>query len=594
MAAVSISQVQSPNVLKNQLAATTAGNGAALVNFKLDVTGATVRTLLSLAGDSVNALQFMSESDKTDILDETLNNDVTTKLQAALDSGYKHIIIPNGAYKVTSKLTVPADVFLHGYNTTIDSSTAHFEVIEFTSGGGMRGINLNGAGDTSLTVGSIGIKCYGTNNNPSAPTYVTGPIIDGCKIENFGEYGVKFEYVKTAIVSNCIIDEIGYAGIGGVSCEDIIVDGNIISDITQGSSTDGYGIFIDRKNGVSETENPRSYRCVITNNIVKNVDTGGNGQGIDTHAGIDFVIDGNVVQGCDSGIRLAASKIGATTEELGCVRCVVSNNVVQRSLTGGGENIAIGVSGAIDGSTVNEYAIDNVVSGNTLVGYGNAGTASTGAVKIQATKNTIISGNVIRASSVNCLYLNLENKNLNVHGNTLIDPWDDTATAPSCIRVGGNNNTGIIKNNLFVYEDSSLGTYVAVNALRTDSSLTGLDLDISECGFIGIDASHLNNALSTTTGINTLGMFKESGTFAISVSNSAAEFSQAVSFNKRFPYTPDVQLTLRHTFSVGGDNPIIGIGNGTLSQTGFTVYAKTADNGNWGGSGTINGYWMAM
>lgn len=520
------------------------------------------------------------------------SGDDTTKIQAALDSGITDIQgVASTSHALSSTLTVPANVNLFMDGVTFTAAT-HFKMFDFVSGGSIRGATLTGAGDTSFTSGSWGIGCSGTNNSPSAPTYTTAPEILDCDISSFGEYGIKFEYAQNGRIEGCRISDVGYAGIGGISCNDIIVTNNTIKDIDQGSSTDGYGIFIDRADGTSETSEPRSYRCIISNNIIKNVQVGGNGQGLDTHAGVDFIFDSNVVKDCDSGIRLATSQISGT-EQLGCIRCVVSNNVVQRSLSSS-VNIGIGVSGALSGSTVNQYAVDNVVVGNTVTGYGLAGETTSGGIKIQATKGTIIANNVVKNSNANGLYLNLENKNVQITGNTFIDPWDNSVTAPSCIEVDGNNNTGRIANNTFIYDDNSLGTYVAVRAISISGSLTGLDLDLKDSTFIGIDASHLNNSISTTTGVNQTSLYCASGTSTVTITSGAGVDYLDVSFDKRFPYIPSISLTPRHTFTVGGKNPILGVTNSpAVSQTGFRIAVEPADNTTWGGNATLNVFWKA-
>jgi len=149
----------------------------------------------------------------------------------------------------------------------------------------------------------------------------------------------------------------------------------------------------------------------------------------------------------------------------------------------------------------------------------------------------------------------MHNKYIDISGNTIIDHWDDTVTAPSCIRIFSSDNTGRIANNTFVFDDPATGVNVAAHSVRIESALTGLDLEICESSFFGIDSTHLNASINTTTGVNTTGLYKASGTAVINITNGNSSDSVDVVFDKRFPIPPTITPSLRYTFQVGGKIP---------------------------------------
>jgi hypothetical protein len=510
-------------------------------------------------GAPVNALDYGVVGDGT--------TDDTTAMQAALTAATgKTLLIPPSTYKITAQLNVPANTFISAYNATLNGSSGVFKLLKFANGGGIFGGTLVGVGGSTLQTGSIGISCEGTNNAPSAPTYVQGPIIRDVVIYSFAEYGIFLAYTQDAKIEDNRITGIGYAGIGGVSCNRAHVNNNYISDITPGT-TDAYGIFIDRQNGTSETAEPRSYWCSITNNKIFNVVSvsGDNAQGIDTHAGVGFSIIGNEVVNCEAGIFVTASAISGTNQ-LGPQSCRVIGNTVRSTYRVG---YGIVVTGAINGSTVVEYASNNVVEGNTVSGYGIAADGTSGAIRVTAAKGTIISGNTIYNSACNGVVLNLETRGAIVEGNFIVDPYDSTYNVPACVAVLGNNVYATISNNTFTYENNALGAYVATQSIRVGPGLTGLDLNIQRNSFVGLDATHLTYVEGTSTGVNSEGLMAQNGSSTLSTGVST------ITFNKRFPSVPKVYAT-----NTSDLNPVR---VSAVNETGCTI----------AGTGTTAFSWLA-
>jgi len=545
-------------------------------------TGATSRTPQNKMRERVSAEDFYLASDP----------DSTAMLQRALNSGAKIVDCGQGAsYTISSTLTIPTGVYINGNAATFTTGT-HFKVLDFANGGGVYNLNMIGAGGATYTSGSIAIGCSGTNNAPAAPTYVAGPVIEGCKISGYGEYGIFFEYVKIARVCGNKITNIGYAAIGGVSCEDVVVDGNIIKDITAGSAGgDAYGIFMDRNNGTSETAEPRSYRCIITNNTISNISAtaADNGHAIDTHGGVEILISGNIIKNCEGGIYLTASTISGL-QALGPLRCTVSNNVI----SGGFNGYGIIVYGARNGGSGVEWAEDCIVSGNVVSGHGLKTSDTVPGVLLSFTKNCSFTGNVLKECGGSCLMLDQSNIGFHVSGNEFIDPQSTTYSAATCILVYSNDNRGLVSDNVYKFVNAGLATYVAVNSVVIKATLTGLDLDFSRSTFQGITASHLTFSASTTSGVRYAGLNKEVGSSTIAVSSTGIDGITDVTFSKRFPYIPKVFPVLRYPFNQGGKFPLLGIDTVTaISATGFRIYAKPYDGTTWTATGSLSFDWQA-
>lgn len=558
-----------------------ATDQASGVYFTQSGTGAAIRTVDSKLKDVVSVKDFGAVGDG-------VAND-TAAVQAALSSGAKCVTFVGGqTYKVQTALTAPANLAIQGNGATIAAST-HFTILTVGSGASVFSLNFTGAGSASYVAGSTAIACVGTNNAPAVPTYVTGPTIENCKISGFGEYAVWLAYVKSGRIVGNSINSIGYAGVAGVSCEDVVVDGNIIKTISPGTpGGDAYGIFIDRNDGTSEAAWPRSYRCVITNNTIENVTASAadNGQGIDTHGGVSFVIDSNVIKNCECGIFLTASSISGS-QALGPKQCIVSNNVIE----GGANSIGYGivVYGARTGGSVTEYAEDCVVSGNIVTGHGKQNEVAINATLFSATKNLNVTGNIFKRSVGSCIFLDFQNISSNISANTFVDPYDNTYATPNCVHVYSIDNRGYIGGNVYRYENAGLGTYVAVNSIRIEPSLTGLDLDFGHSTFQGIDATHLSVSLGTTAGVYTNGLYRQSGGGTIAVSSGVADGITDVTFAKRFPYVPKVSVALRRPFNQGGKFPILGVDTVTaITATGFRIYALPVDGTTWSASGTLS------
>lgn len=487
-----------------------------------------------------------------------------------------------GTYRCDSSLTIPAGVIIEATGVFLDFTNlgANQAALTFANGGRIRGATIKGPGSTAYVAGSRGIQCSGTFNSGAAPTFVNAPIVEGCEIYDFAEYGVFFEYVNGGLVRGCHIYNVGYTGVGGVSCNRTKVSGNTITNITStGGSGDYYGIFLDRNNGTSETSDPRSYDCEISFNAISNIDW----EGIDTHGGVRFVIIGNKVFGCGRGIVLTRSNISGAPA-LAPLYCVVQGNTIVNSAS---SKEGIAVIGAHNGTSVVQFADGNVVTGNTVVGHGTDGD-TVGAFYAYATNNLTVTGNSFQDSWQNGISLNLSNINFNISGNTYRNPRSTTGAA-SCIRTYGIDNRGYIGGESFRYS-GSISTFTADYSVRVDSA-SGTDIVVGRNAYLGIDATHLLIGGSGLSACDISQAWSLSGTATISCVSGQASNSVAISFSKAAPAgTIKIEMSLASVF-VGTKLPQFR--SASKSATGVTLLAYPAAGGNWDASGDLLVDWRA-
>jgi DNA/RNA endonuclease YhcR with UshA esterase domain len=77
-----------------------APSGSSLIGYQPAGTGSVATTVQTKLRESVSVFDFMTSAQIADVQAGTLSLDVTTAMQAALDSGAQEVIVPPGAYRV--------------------------------------------------------------------------------------------------------------------------------------------------------------------------------------------------------------------------------------------------------------------------------------------------------------------------------------------------------------------------------------------------------------------------------------------------------------------------------------------------------------
>lgn len=522
--------------------------------------------------EHARAINILDKSNG-DVFVSSSNGDDAESIQYALDNADGRTVRLVGSFAMGSVgITVPAGTTVEASDATL-TWTSHLVGVMFTGSTTLRsrwrGGRLVGPGGSSYVSGSRAMQCVGINNSPSAPTYVLGPEIEATQIDGWGEYGFWGQYLSGGhFRSSEGVKNIAYGGVCGASCTEFKVYFNVITDVGPGTGGDAYGTFFSRggPSSASETAEPRSYNCDMSHNIIKRVTaTGGNGHGVDTHGGIGIVAHGNQIIDCQGGVYFTNSSIGGV-ETLAPKNCTSTGNVIKSSLR---VNYGVLIAGAMNGSTVVEYAEGCASIGDSVEGHGVAGGAISGAFRFRATSGLVVSSPSVLRAACNGIALDSDNIGFSISGGSITDPWDNTYGSPNCILVAGNNNTGYVGGVSLNYRNGALGTYVAIGSIRINTGLTGLDLDIDRCPHNGIDATHLQYLPITTAGVNSTGLMEQSGSSALVAG------TVTVNFPKRFPAAPRVMVT------------------NTSDNNNVRAATVTATSVTFGGTGTTAFTWRA-
>lgn len=434
-----------------------------------------------ITGSPVNPLDYGAVGDG-------LTND-RDALQAAITAASgKTLYLPPLAFKVNSGLTIPANTVVTGYGATLDfSSAGHLTALTLGSNVTLVGFKLIGAGNASYNANGIAIKCYGTDNSPAAPTYVTGPTIVDVTITEFGSYGVECKYNVYGRIEGCEITEIGYIGAALLSCNRFVFTDNYVSGISPGSSGNAYGISVTSSEG-TVTADPAPVSNIIVGNIIEDVPVW---TGIDTHGGSNLLISDNIVYNCKFGIKITDRDVnGART--IAPKNVTVSNNYIDDN--GLGLASAIIVNGAFEAGVTVDYAENISVTGNVIQGHGISNNSNTGAILCYGTRNLSITGNTIRRPNLIGINLDFDNESFSLSANVISDPNSNTDT-PRCVYSRATNNLGSIVGNTFVYENGAIATNVSVWAVQKDALSGGTGaasiITVSNNNLVNVQAGRL-------------------------------------------------------------------------------------------------------
>lgn len=515
--------------------------------------------------------------------------DDTAELQALLDAsagGVATLPKPNAVYRTTDGLVVPANTLIDGQGSTIFAEKqGETDALLFTDGGGARDLALEGPYPGGGTYESYnnGIACRGTTDPTVGPTYVKAPKLENVTVNGFGYAGVLFRYCIDESSANLAVTNCGYVGVEGLSSRNVWIRGYRADTIGPGQTGDAYGVFFDRDESGSLITDPPSYRCGATGVNISNVRANGNGQGVDSHAGIEIYYEG-IVNDCDVAGAFTGSNVNGAA--------LIAPKRCRARITGTSDHQGYGffVVGALAGGNIVDYAEDCELELN-LTGYGkDVADGSIGATDFYGTKGLRLRGSFKNPRSCG-VRLNRDNYGYDIDV-TVTDPHSNSFGAPASFRVISNNNKGRFAGG-HRHENPALATNVAVASTRIEGSLTGLDIDFGPSHFEGLTSSHLGMQLGTTAGVRHHGQQSQSGSSSLSAVSAGTEAFLDVTFPKRFPYPPSVQITPGWPANGGGKTANLVLREDSVTETGFRVYAYPADGGAWTATGSIPFRWAA-
>jgi hypothetical protein len=398
------------------------------------------------SNDYINVKNYQALGDG--IQDDTVF--IQNAANAAAAAG-KWLFFPFGNYRITASLNLPVGTKINGYGARIFNTVSHITLINANDDNIIKGVELEGfgadAGSSARAISFVG----------NVGTYKSGLKIEDCYIHDIGFYGIYTQFASDISIKRSKVFGVGYGGIFGLSVTNQYVQECHIKDIDYVEG--GYGISFTRETIVDTLEaNPRSVNCTVENCLVENILQW---KAYDTHGGDNINFINNRAVNCRQGIGLVASGNFASRN------CKVINNTLVTTrgtivYTGGAYGIAI--AGVVDAdlSTSVDFAYNNTVIGNTLIGYGMENNANEGAIRFRNTINTVISGNTIDKAILNAILIQNTNYNFSVTNNAIEDPNTSNAGLNAIgIQVSSQYNTGTIMGNVMYRRNPALNTKVA-------------------------------------------------------------------------------------------------------------------------------------
>lgn len=270
------------------------------------------------------------------------------------------------------------------------------------------GAVLQGTGAGSDGSGH-GIAAVGRRKVP-----LRGITIRGGRFRDIAHDGVHLEYCDRFRITGTTMERLGYAGILGSGVVDGTIDGNTIRDVRQpGDRVNSYGITLTRDARTAPSQTRRSARVRVLRNRISGVPAW---EGIDTHAGQDIEIRGNVVSGCRVGIAAVPSKDPTDRDQTSVapIGLVIADNTITRGPgLAPGSGIVVSGAGTTVGST--RPRATGKVTGNVITGGG--GAAGEGGILVKLTRGLTIEGNRVESSIDNAICLAHSNASVAVRGN---------------------------------------------------------------------------------------------------------------------------------------------------------------------------------
>lgn len=462
---------------------TATGKGDALIGVKSDLTGGKDRTQHEKNADALYSSDFTGAS-ATAILQSAIT--------AAVTAG-KNLIINSGAYSIIDNLNVTGPVVIEGEPGAVITQTVDGKNVFAVTGNRVTilGLKLIGTGSPTTKVDN----CTAIQADGTSGAQIYGLRIFNNEITNWKDSGIRTDFVYDADIAHNNIHGITYAGISCASLVSSRIHHNFVDDIKcdLGSSGNGYGITVTQNDLLIAN---RSTRVSIDHNNVSNVVTW---EGIDTHGGLDIIIDANTVNGCLYGVVATTVVNGAST--ISPHRVNITKNVIDSGATDGSKASGIqffgydGVSPYVSGT--------GMISGNIIQDHGKTtdDDSDGAAIAVGSTKGLVIKGNAIRGGGPYGVMLRSANVAFSVEGNAILDLWSNTYNVVGINLKLTGNTSGYIGDN-HISQLTATGTYIL-----TTAGAIGVNVPASNSTVLGFNAGNANIPVSDPSLNTTLSFY---------------------------------------------------------------------------------------
>ena len=520
-----------------------------------------------IQGSYVNVVDYGATGDGA--------TDDTAALQAAITaSAGNALVIPDGNYLVSSTITLSGCTII-GYGAKITSTVANDNTLYGnTSNIKIYGLEIEGRGNSSYLSQEILINIEGTNNDPSAPTYIEGIEIFDCYLHSVGRAGVKLRYAKNSKICKNRIEDVGRSGIEVSSTEHSSFNENIIRGMSPGDGSNAYGIFLSKSNG-SQTVQPKCIHCTVNGNIVEDNLIW---EALDTHGGEFITFANNTIKNCKQGIALVPAE-DENGNGVPPKHCSVTGNVMQ-GINRSGSNGSYGLN--IAGNT--GFELEHcTITGNVIDAFGNQSSVSNGGIRITASRAVAVSGNVVKRAGANCLVVNSNVQNINISSNVFQDAWSDTETTRG-IYIQSGSNIGYIGNNTITRVTTGLGTNVMDRGIDFGGSSTNEWI-------LGPNYNNATTPYSNRSNGPTNVPTVRSGGDTDTVSASASTHTFSITFDGEFTAAPKVVASTEQVTT--GTNSVAVVSVDNITATGCEVVVATSDKTNFGSGYNVTVQYVA-
>lgn len=393
---------------------------------------------------------------------------------------YDTIVFPNGTFKFSTPIVVTKPLYFVGEGSpllwnTADGATSNSRLFYVQSDCvGFEGLRLRcHAGTDNGNVGEYEAYSQVIYAEGSKSDYLDGLYVQDCLISDCS-FGFYPKYVTNWAVVNTEIRNVGYAGIHALSVKKGAVTNCRIHDQLDAGAF-GYGTAISSDPTVSD---PRSEDVVHLGNHVWNIPW----EGMDGHGCLRCSWIGNTVYNAERGIVSTTESGDPGTPNYGSTECNIIGNHVDSGVTDGSRLEGLLINGTVavgDASTSDPESVGNVVSGNTVIGYGTQSEQAIGGINFHNTRGTICTDNYIKQPSPSGIVWNVTNRGFVCTGNIVEDAWSSTFNAAYAVHCYAEYNEGLVANN-FLRRGSKSATYVNSGGARITSTLCKVTYGIND------------------------------------------------------------------------------------------------------------------
>lgn len=289
--------------------------------------------------------------------------DDTSALQAwaaSISAGKGRGSLGGRTYRTTASISLGNDTYIEGPGTIAYEGTGNALVFTGKSRITLKNFTLTGNAVVGVfTSGNMGMFAQDLTVGVGVLTinYSDDIHIEGLNISGFADTAIYGGWWHRAKIINNTFGAVGFSHVTVLSPEDILIDGNILSNLSVGSGFNGVSVFVSRSATspmLSLTDSPKPKRVKINGNSFSNILTH---TAIDAHSGEDMTISGNITRLVQKGINIEHHTTRGTTGALGTTTTVhLGSGAVQINDYYNGMKI-IPTSGALAGveRTISDY-----------------------------------------------------------------------------------------------------------------------------------------------------------------------------------------------------------------------------------------------